>query len=46
MAQCQWSGNSLPKDNFTTLATVKNNQKTSRTAPIAMKPKHPAPITS
>ena len=46
MAQCQWSGNPLPQDSFTTLATAKNNQKTSRTAPIAMKPKHPAPITS
>jgi hypothetical protein len=41
MAKCHWSGNPLPQDSFTALATAKNNQKTSRAAPIAMKPKHP-----
>lgn len=45
MAVCQWSGNPLPRDSFKALDTKKSNQKTSRTSPIAMKPKHPAPIT-
>ncbi len=46
MAMYYWSGNPLPRDSFKALDTAKNNQKTSRAAPIAMKPKHPAPITS
>ena len=46
MSKCNWSGNPIPQNSFKAMDTSKNNQKTSRGAPIAMKPKHPAPITS